>query len=104
MRGGSAFIKSSTSAPASSVLLFLFLARLFPISLPSLRLTAWQYRGSRRVATLSSTSRHVSAEIQSFCLASRGAGFGTALRKAANSVSVRDGATGGGTGHRLRPP
>ena len=104
MRGGSAFISSTTVAPASSVLLFLSLARLFLISLPNLRQSAWQYRGSRRVATLSSTSRHVSAEIQAFRLASRGAGFGTALRRAAKSVSICDGAAGGGTGHRLRPP
>ena len=102
--GVSAFIKSSTAAPASSVLLFLSLARLLPISFPNLCLSAWQYRGSRRVATLSSTSRHVSAEIQAFCLASCGAVFGTALRRAAKSVSVRNGAAGGGTGHRLRPP
>ena len=49
-------------------------------------------------------SRHVSAKIQAFCLASLGAVFGTALRRAAKSVSILDGATGGATGHRLRPP
>ena len=85
MRGGSAFINSSTAAPASSVLLFLSLARLLLISLLNLRLSAWQYRGSRRMATLSLTSRHVSPEIQAFRLASRGAFFGTALRRAAKS-------------------
>ena len=63
-----------------------------------------QYRGSRRVATLLSTSRHVSAKIQAFRLASRGAFFGTALRIAAKSVSIIGGATGGATGHRLCPP
>ena len=94
MRGGSAFIKSSTAAPASSVLLFLSLARLRPIFLPKVRLSTWKYRGSRRVATLSSASRHVSAEIQAFRLASRGAFFGTDLCRAAKSVSTLDGAAG----------
>ena len=49
-------------------------------------------------------SRHVSAEIQAFRLASRGVGFGTALRRAANRVSVREGSVGGLTGQRFRPP
>ena len=35
-------------------------------------------------------SRHVSAEIQAFRFASRGVGFGTALRRAAKRVSVRE--------------
>ena len=104
MRGGSAFIIASTSAPASSVLLRLSCARLSLISFPNLRLSAFPYRGSRRVETLSSMSRHVSAEIQAFRLASRGVGFGTALRRAANSVSVREGSVGGLTGQLFRPP
>ena len=104
MRGGSAFISSSTAAPAASSLLFLSLARLHMILLPKVRLSAWQYRGSQRVATLLSTSHHVSAEIQAFRLASLGAVFGTALRRAAKSVSTLDGAAGGATGQRLRPP
>ena len=104
MRGGSAFIKSSTAAPASSVLLLLSFASPSLISFPNLRLSSFPYRGSRRVETLSSMSRHVSAEIQAFCLASCGAGFGTDLRRAAKSVSVCDGSAGGRTGHRFRPP
>ena len=79
-------------------------ARLSLISFPNLRLSAFLYRGSRRVETLSSMSRHDSAEIQAFCLASCGFGFGTALRRAANSLSDRDGSVGGLTIHRLRPP
>ena len=66
------------------------------ISFPNLRLSTFPYRRSRRVETLSSMSRHVSDEIQAFCLASRGVGFGTALRRAANRVSVREGSAGGG--------
>ena len=104
MSGGSAFIKASTAAPASSVLLLLSFARPLPISFPNLRLSAFPYRGSCRVETLSLMSRHVSAEIQAFRLASRGADFGTALRRAANSVSVREGSAGGLTGQRFRPP
>ena len=104
MRGVSAFIKASTSAPASSVLLLLSFASPSLISFPNLRLSAFPYRRSRRMETLSSMSRHVSAEIQAFGLASRGAGFGTALRRAAKSVSVRKGSAGGRTGHRFRPP
>ena len=95
---------SSTAAPASSVLLFLSPASLFPISFPNLRMSAFPYCGSQRVETLSLMSRHVSAEIQAFRLASCGAVFGTALRRAAKSVSILDGAVGGGTGHCFRPP
>ena len=91
-------------APASSVLLRLSCARLSLISFPNLRLSAFLYRGSLRVETLSLMSRHVSADIQAFCLASCGVGFGTALRRAANSVSVREGSAGGLTGQRFRPP
>ena len=104
MRGGSAFIKASTSAPASSVLLLLSFASPSLISFPNLRLSAFPYRGSRRVETLSLMSRHVSAEIQAFRLASLGAGFGTALRRAAKSVSIREGSPGGLTGQLFRPP
>ena len=49
-------------------------------------------------------SRHVSAEIQAFCLASRGVGFGTALCIAAKRVFVREGSVSGLTGQRFRPP
>ena len=104
MRGGSAFIIASTSAPASSFLLRLSCARLSLISFPNLRLSAFPYRGSRRVEILSSMSRHVSTEIQAFRLASRGVGFGTVLRRAANSVSLREGSVGGLAGQRFRPP
>ena len=94
----------STAAPASSVLLLLSFERLFPISFPNLCLSAFLYRGSRRVETLLSMSRHVSTEIKVFRLASCGAGFCTALCRAANSVSVREGSAGGLTGQRFRPP
>ena len=104
MRSGSSFIKASTAAPASSVLLLLSWARPFPISFPNLCLSAFPYRGSWRMETLSLMSRHVSAKIQAFRLAARGAGFGTALRRAKKSVSVREGSAGGRTGHRFRPP
>ena len=57
MRGGSAFIKSSTAVPASSVLLLLSFERLFPISFPNLRLSAWPYRGSRSVEIHQEESR-----------------------------------------------
>ena len=104
MRGGSAFIKASTAAPAYSVLLLLSFARPFLISFPNLRLSAFPYRGSRRMENLSSMSCHVYAEIQAFRLAFRGAGFGTSLRRAANSVSIREGSAGGLTGQRFHPP
>ena len=56
------------------------------------------------VAARRRESRHVSAKIQAFRLASRGAVFGTALRRAAKSVSILDGAVGGGNDHRFRLP
>ena len=87
IRGGSAFIIASTSAPASSALLLQSCAKLAVIAFVSCLLSAFPYRGSRRVETFLLMSLHVSAEIQAFCLASRGFGFGTALRRAAKSVS-----------------
>ena len=74
------------------------------MSFPNRLLSAFPYRGSRRVETLSSMSRHVYAKIQAFRLASRGVGFGTALRRAAKRVSVRERSVGGLTGHHFRPP
>ena len=49
-------------------------------------------------------SRHVSAEIQAFRLASRGVGYGTALCRVAKRVSVREGSVGGLTGQRFFSP
>ena len=97
-------IKASTSAPASSVLLRLSCARLFLISFPNPHLSAFPYRGSWRMETLSLMSRHISAEIQAFRLASCGVGFGTDLRRAVNSVSVREGSVSGLTGQHFCPP
>ena len=89
---------------ASSTLPRWSCAKLAVIAFVSCLLSAFPYCGSRRVETLLSMSLHVSAEIQTFHFASRGFGLGTALRRAANSVSGRDGFSGGLTGHRFRPP
>ena len=66
--------------------LFAALRRAVPKAQPrEARLNACPYRGSWRAETLSSTSIHVSSEIQAFRLASRGCAFGTTLRRAAKS-------------------
>ena len=103
-RRGTAFTRASTSAPASSALLRRSCAKLACTAFDNCLLSAFPYRGSRRVETLSSISLHVSAEIQAFHLAYRGFGLGTALCRAAKSPSIRYGFVGGLTGHRLHSP
>ena len=78
MRGGYAFTKASTSAPASSARRLLSSARLFFTSFPRRRVKACLYRGSWRAETLLLMSLHVVSKIQTFRLASRGCAFGTA--------------------------
>ena len=104
MRGGSAPTSASTSASALSARRFRSSAKLAFTALLNQRFSACPFRGSWRAETLSSTSLHVSSDIQAFRLAARGCAFGTALRRAANFLFTRVGFVGGLIGHRFLPP